>query len=80
MLGSIETDSTEANAHQVSKVSSDSLADIVSFGVEIEETAEPAIVKLEGIGPRAKTTVAMEICSDVRYSWEFISRLKACVV
>jgi hypothetical protein len=80
MLGSIETDSTETNAHQVSKVGSDSLADIVSFCIEIEETTKPAIVKLEGIGPRAKTTVAMEICSDVRYSWEFIARLKASVV
>jgi hypothetical protein len=80
MLGSIETDSTETNAHQVSKVGSDSLADIVRFGIEIEETAEPAIVKLEGIGPRAKTTVTVEICSDVRYSGEFISRLQAGVV
>lgn len=80
MLGSIETYSTESNAHQVSKVGSYSLADIVRFCVEIEETTEPAIVKLEGIGPRVETTVAMEICSDVRYSWELIARLKTCVV
>ena len=51
MLGSVHTETTESNTEEISKVSSDSLSDVLRLGVDISETREPSIVQLEGVSP-----------------------------
>ena len=80
MLGCVHTDSTETYAHEVSEVGSDSLADVVGFGIEVEEATQPAVVKLEGVSPGVKSTIAVEVSCNVGDRGELIARLETSVV
>ena len=51
MLGRINTEARESNTDKISHVGSNALTYVIALSVEISETGEPAIVKLERITP-----------------------------
>ena len=65
MLGGINSVATETNADEVGHIGSNTLSNVVTFGIEISEARKPSVVKLEGIGPAAQRSLAVEVSSDV---------------
>lgn len=51
MLGCVHTEAREANPNEISHVRCNTFSHILSLGVQIAESSEPAIIELEGIIP-----------------------------